>query len=101
MTGEPPLQRVGVELHELERLLSGGSEDSKTSLGRIFSINNAIGITVRSQPELEPQMFELQSWVNLITMGVKSSDREKVRNGIQGSLRVFQNIANAGPQKNL
>ena len=61
----------------------GGDEASKDqSFHDIFDLNNEIGRLARDRPKTMPKMKELQSYVNMITVGMKYDRMGDLREGL-------------------
>lgn len=101
MTVEVLILDLEKRIRSLGRLLQTQDEDA--ILREIFAVNNDIGRIVMSDPSTKGQFMELQRWVNLMTVGVKSSDKSKVQGGMEGSLSALAVIIGErdAPQKNL
>jgi phosphopantetheinyl transferase (holo-ACP synthase) len=68
-----------------EKALGGDEASKETSFQDVFALNNEIGRLGREVKVTMPKMKELQTYVNMITVGLKYDKRESLLDGLKSS----------------
>ena len=83
-----------------EKAIDGDTASKDRSFEDIFALNNAIGRLAREQPRTMPKMKELQSYVNMITVGIKYGRAADLREGLsvaEASIKAMKKELSASP----
>ena len=92
LRGEELLRRVDeIEVafyrvkESAEKALGGDEASKETSFQDVFALNNEIGRLGREVKVVMPKMKELQTYVNMITVGLKYDKPESLLDGLRSS----------------
>jgi len=68
-----------------EKAMGGDEALKDRSFQDIFALNNEIGRLARERPTTMPKMRELQTYVNMITVGIKYGRAGEMREGLSST----------------
>ena len=68
-----------------EKAIGGDEGEKDQSFQDIFALNNEIGRLARELPETMQRMKELQTYVNMITVGLKYGKKDGLREGLSAT----------------